>query len=201
MSGFVYIWFDRKHRRYYVGCHWGSIDDGYICSSSWMKRAYKHRYKDFKRRILKIITTTRKDLFDEEQRYLHMIKDEELGKRYYNIRKKGDYHWANSEEKVLLVREKISKTKTGVKTGPISEEKREKLRQAALKRYANMPAEERSKIAHKPQGFGDTMSKALTGLPVSDAKRAAIEKSLKIGREKNRVNKPGMNWRILHGIA
>ena len=33
--GFVYIWYDRKHHRYYIGCHWGTIDDGYICSSNW----------------------------------------------------------------------------------------------------------------------------------------------------------------------
>ena len=31
--GFVYIWFDRKHKRYYIGCHWGHEDDGYVCSS------------------------------------------------------------------------------------------------------------------------------------------------------------------------
>lgn len=32
--GFVYLWFDRKHKRYYVGCHWGTTEDGYVCSSS-----------------------------------------------------------------------------------------------------------------------------------------------------------------------
>ena len=25
--GFVYIWFDRKHRRFYIGSHWGTEDD------------------------------------------------------------------------------------------------------------------------------------------------------------------------------
>lgn len=40
--GFVYIWRDKKHNRYYIGCHWGTTDDGYICSSPWMKQAYKH---------------------------------------------------------------------------------------------------------------------------------------------------------------
>ena len=51
--GFVYIWFDKKHRRYYVGCHWGNEYDGYVCSSSWMNQAYRIRPQDFKRRIIK----------------------------------------------------------------------------------------------------------------------------------------------------
>ena len=51
--GFVYLQFDRKHKRYYVGCHWGTVDDGYICSSNWMRDTYNRRPQDFKRRILK----------------------------------------------------------------------------------------------------------------------------------------------------
>ena len=50
--GFVYIWRDRKHARYYIGSHWGTEDDGYVCSSFWMKQAYKLRSEDFRRRIL-----------------------------------------------------------------------------------------------------------------------------------------------------
>lgn len=87
MYGFVYIWYDKKHKRYYVGSHKGSFDDGYICSSSWMNKAYKRRPKDFKRRILSIITTNRTDLLAEEQKYLDMIQDTELGKKYYNLKK------------------------------------------------------------------------------------------------------------------
>lgn len=82
--GFVYIWRDRKHNRFYIGCHWGKEDDGYICSSTWMRNAYRRRPQDFKRRILKKITTNKSDLFFEELRWLKMIKKEELGKKYYN---------------------------------------------------------------------------------------------------------------------
>lgn len=87
MYGFVYIWYDRKYKRYYIGSHKGNIDDGYICSSSWMKRAYKRRSYDFKRKILKIVES-KSDLLEEEQKYLDLIKDEELGKKYYNLKKK-----------------------------------------------------------------------------------------------------------------
>jgi hypothetical protein len=86
MAGFVYIWFDRKHKRFYVGAHWGSEDDGYICSSVWMRRAYARRPQDFRRRIISRVER-REDLANEEQRWLNMMKAEELrGPRYYNIR-------------------------------------------------------------------------------------------------------------------
>ncbi len=84
--GFVYIWRDRKHKRFYVGCHWGREDDGYICSSSWMKKAYKYRPEDFKRRILVSRISSIKELRDIEHYYLNMIKPEEIKVKYYNLR-------------------------------------------------------------------------------------------------------------------
>ena len=63
------------------------ISDGYICSSKWMKEAYKRRPQDFKRRIIAIVNTTRTMLYEEEGRWLAMIPDNELGKRYYNLNK------------------------------------------------------------------------------------------------------------------
>lgn len=27
--GFIYIWFDKKKRRFYIGCHWGHENDNY----------------------------------------------------------------------------------------------------------------------------------------------------------------------------
>lgn len=106
--GFIYIWRDRKHKRYYVGCHWGNEDDGYVCSSVWMKNSYNRRKNDFKRRIVKKIYTNKKDMFLEEQRYLDMIKDDEIKVRYYNLNKTWS-HWLSDENKNLSVREKISK--------------------------------------------------------------------------------------------
>jgi hypothetical protein len=113
VSGFVYIWFDRFRKLYYIGAHWGSPDDGYICSSPWMSRAYKHRPHDFKRRIIKIITTTRKEMFEEEQRFLKMIKNEDK-KYYYNINFTGtDEHWMNDSIKSKSTRQKMSASHKG----------------------------------------------------------------------------------------
>ncbi len=112
--GFVYIWYDKKHKRYYVGCRWGKEDDVYICSSSWMKASFKKRPDDFKRRILSRIYTNRNDLLAEEYRWLSMMKQEELhGPRYYNIRNHHFSHWALNEERRLSIGEKISKANKG----------------------------------------------------------------------------------------
>lgn len=99
MSGFVYIWYDRKHKRYYIGSHWGSENDGYICSSKWMKQAYSHRPHDFKRRIVFRNAESRAVLLAEEQRWLEMIKIEEMSgngnrfPRYYNLNRGRVGHW------------------------------------------------------------------------------------------------------------
>jgi hypothetical protein len=132
--GFVYIWFDRKHKRYYVGCHWGKEDDGYICSSSWMKKAYKYRPQDFKRRILSRIYSNKKDLLQEEYNWLSTIKNEELGTRYYNLQNRHFAHWSTDAEKLKTIGEKISKINKGnpilgshQRGIPLSEEKKLKI--------------------------------------------------------------------------
>jgi len=107
--GIVYIWRDKKHKRYYIGSHWGTENDGYICSSTWMKAAYKRRPGDFKRRILALVHTTRQDMFDEESKWQNLISDDELkGVRYYNIRRHGDRHWSTDPNRALTIGQKIS---------------------------------------------------------------------------------------------
>ena len=144
--GFVYIWYDRKHKRYYVGCRWGREDDGYICSSSWMKASYKRRPHDFKRRIIARIYTSRADLHEEEYRWLSMMKQEELhGPRYYNIRNHHFNHWSNSPidrrsigQKISEApnrRENISKALKGRKLR--TEKQKANLREAHSKQFAN----------------------------------------------------------------
>lgn len=92
--GFVYIWRDRKHKRYYVGSHWGTETDGYVCSSPWMMKAYKRRPLDFKRKILARVYTTRSELLQKEYYFLTMIKDHEIKERYYNLNTKSTGHWS-----------------------------------------------------------------------------------------------------------
>lgn len=137
--GFVYIWFDKKHRRYYVGSHWGRETDSYNCSSRWMRKACRRRPQDFKRRIIKTGIQNREELLREEHRYLSLIHDEELGKKYYNLSKHHPGHWSTNPSKLKTVgekiaaapgrREKIAEAHRGKK---LSEETKEKIRQIRL---------------------------------------------------------------------
>ena len=127
--GFVYIWYDKKHKRYYIGSHWGTEDDGYICSSRWMRKSYKRRPQDFKRRILSRIYSNRKDLLENEYGWLSKIKDSYLGDRYYNLTKHLNGHWTTDLEKTKNIGQKISialKGRVGTNLGKSMSEQQKK---------------------------------------------------------------------------
>lgn len=161
--GFVYLWRDRKHNKYYVGSHWGLENDGYICSNTNMRNNYNRRKIDFRRRIIKRIYTNRNDTLNEEQRYLDMIKPEEFGVRYYNINSSvNSYIWWNNETTKKIVAEKIShahqtmEQRTGKKWGhwrigktfTHSEESKRKISEASK----NCSIETRQKISNANKG-------------------------------------------------
>ena len=138
--GFVYIWYDRKHKRYYIGCHWGHENDGYICSSPWMRKSYKRRPDDFKRRILKRVYSNRQDLLDEEYIFLSMIDENELGKRYYNLKNHKGVLWWSDNNKRLSVKQKISKSLLEHnKNHPRTNEAKNKTSIAMKKHYKENP--------------------------------------------------------------
>ena len=86
--GFVYIWRDRKHNKFCIGSHLGSLTDGYLSSTGYFIRAYTKRQEDFKRRILSFLfVKDRQELLKLEQYWLDKIKDSELGRRYYNLKR------------------------------------------------------------------------------------------------------------------
>lgn len=128
--GFIYVWYDRKHKRFYIGSHWGTENDGYICSSRVMRRAYNRRQEDFKRRVVKRVFTNRIDLLREEERWLKMIdptktfpkntttKSRFENVRYYNVYVGDQNQWWAKEESRMTVGQKISAAKKGKKTGP-----------------------------------------------------------------------------------
>lgn len=121
-EGFIYIWYDRKRKMYYIGSHWGTIDDGYICSSKWMRDAYRYRKQDFHRRILKR-NVSRDCLLKEEYYFFQMIKDEELGKRYYNLNRHHFGHWSIDNRTHTSVREKLSEASKKLHQDPIYRKK------------------------------------------------------------------------------
>jgi hypothetical protein len=137
-QGFIYIWFDRKRKMYYIGSHWGTIKDNYICSSDRMRDAYRRRPEDFKRRIIqKNIERTK--LLEEEHKWLSLILDIELGKKYYNLRKHKWGHWSTDINKRLTIGQKISKSQIGRK---LSEDTKIKIGKANSKSLKNVKKSE-----------------------------------------------------------
>lgn len=134
--GFIYVWRDRKKKRYYIGSHWGTEDDGYICSSDSMREAHRRRPKHFRRRVVSKVYTSRVDLLTEEQRWLDMIKPEEFGRRYYNMNAKthGYYWWVNEETRKIVGANHSAKMK-GKKRGPCSPEKAKAISEAKIRKF------------------------------------------------------------------
>lgn len=119
MQGFIYIWRDKVRNMYYVGSHDGSIDDGYISSSHWLTAEVRYRPADFKRRILKFVDLQNLKL--EEYKFINLIKDDEFGKKYYNLKQgkpKGIAPWNKGKTGVYSPehRKRISEWRTGVPT-------------------------------------------------------------------------------------
>lgn len=84
--GFVYLWRDKKTNRYYVGSARRSLKSSYKCSNTHCKSAIAKRPDDFKRKVIFLQKEgTNAELKKEEQRWLNMIRDDELGDKYYNL--------------------------------------------------------------------------------------------------------------------
>ena len=82
----MYLWRDRQAKRFYLGSHYGAIDDGYICGSKRMLREYAKRPQDFRRRVVqRLARATRREVLRAEQSWLDCIRPDELDGRYYNV--------------------------------------------------------------------------------------------------------------------
>lgn len=120
--GFVYIWFDRKRKMYYIGSHWGNEVDGYICSSNRMRDAHRRRPDDFKRKIIARVYNSKSALLQKEYEYLSLIESDELGKKYYNLTNHLNGHWMTDEEYSKTLSERISqKTKEAMQRPEVRE--------------------------------------------------------------------------------
>ena len=132
--GFVYLWWNKNLNRYYIGSHWGTENDGYLCSSAAMREAHRRHPEYFKRRIIKRIYTNREDLLKEEQKWIDLIPRESFGIKYYNINAKifPNIWWANE-----IARKNISQKLKGNRNGavPCSPEKAKKISEAKLKKF------------------------------------------------------------------
>ena len=147
--GFVYIWRDRGKDRYYIGRHWGNKDDGYICSSNWMRMSYKRRREDFRRRIL-CICKTKEETNKKEFEWLSLIKDEELGKRYYNFKKKYSEYTEHSIYTCVKISKKLKGRTSPRKGKKLTEETKQKIREFNLGKC--LSEEQKEKISKSMLG-------------------------------------------------
>ncbi|NDB60691.1 hypothetical protein EB001_19935 [bacterium] len=131
--GFIYVWYDKKNKKFYVGRHWGTDSDGYICSSKSMREAHRRRPEDFKRRIVSK-TDNKNDLIIEEQRWLNMINPNEVGNRYYNKTLKATTPSTTGFKHSNESKRKISESNKGKIR---SEEFKQKLRESANRQFSD----------------------------------------------------------------
>lgn len=134
-----------------------------------MLQAYKHRPQDFKRRILKTQITNRPKTYEEELRWLKMIKLNEIKIRYYNLNIKNNEAWYKYPEHIKTISEKMKASFTP--------ERKNQYRQRMLGNTINVGkkySEERcQKISNAQKGRSDVRSaegkekhrQALTGKP------------------------------------
>ena len=115
-TGFIYMWFDRDRKMYYIGSRIGSPEDSYVTSSHWLAGEIKYRPSSFRRRILA------KDIPLDKLRKLEYslickIKPEWFGTRYYNVRggrKKGTPASNKGKPMSIEQRKKLSDIKRGI---------------------------------------------------------------------------------------
>lgn len=126
-----------------------------------MKDSYRRRPQDFKRRIIQ--KNIDKDyLLEHEYKWLQLIPDEEIGKKYYNLSKRHFGHWASNPDQKIIdkssgksryenVREKIKKARA---KQVITEETRQKL----IKKLIGRPVSEETRQKIREKNLGKIMS-------------------------------------------
>lgn len=178
--GFVYVWYDKGRKMFYVGCHWGSTDDRYICSSNRMRDAYYRRPEDFKRRVVVSNIPSRAELFDEEFKWLSLIDDEELATKYYNIRKWHANHWSSLSD-ARSIAKKSGDARRGRKL-PVEADRGAKISAAKQAAKQKRLLETGSSTTEAQKLVGLKNRELRKGSKLSDAHKKAISEGVKKSR-------------------
>lgn len=111
-NGFIYLWYDKARKMFYLGSHKGNETDPYICSSKHMLKEYRKRPHDFKRKIIERCNVD--TLLEREQYWLNFIKTRELYYyecKYYNVKKfaAGGYTLEHHPNKEKIIKKRYGK--------------------------------------------------------------------------------------------
>jgi hypothetical protein len=148
--GFVYRWNDTSNGMYYVGCHKGEPDDGYIGSGTYFLNAYNKRPEAFEREIL-----YQGEDFAELEELILITLDASRDKMSYNLTNacRGQYEYTSE------IREKKGRAHKGKVT---SEETKKKMSLAAI----GKPKSESHRKAVSESLKGLTGAKSRRGIPI-----------------------------------
>ena len=101
-NSFIYRWFDRTLNKFYIGSHYGEVNDGYLFGGIDIKKEYKERPDDFEREILSYhLVSEYSEIRKIEKEYL--IKyDVENNDMFYNRTNEsyGGYHKKSVENRL-----------------------------------------------------------------------------------------------------
>jgi hypothetical protein len=140
-----------------------------------MRKAYKRRPQDFRRKILSRVTSSRQNLLDEEYRYLSMIKESELGRKYYNLKNHKNGHWMTIDERAKTLKEKIStKTKEAMNRPEVRERYLEGLK-ARDNRAWDPKVRAKMSASNKGKNKGKDNSKAIAMAAAANRGRKLTE--------------------------
>jgi hypothetical protein len=114
MTGFVYKWIDTSNGMYYIGCHKGDVNDGYIGSGTYFLKAYNKRPKAFVREVLYL-----GEHFAELEDFMLTELNASQDKKSYNLTNacRGQYEYTSE------IKEKISKAHKGKVTSEATKRK------------------------------------------------------------------------------
>ena len=110
MRGFVYLWENTFNGMKYIGSHKGSVDDGYIGSGVYFRRAYDKNPRLFKR----VVLYTGSNFLGIEDALLkdkNVVKD----KSYYNLKDSaiGGWEHCNTPDVIAKRGKSLSKSRKG----------------------------------------------------------------------------------------
>lgn len=104
--GFVYCWTNVINNKKYIGSHYGNINDSYIGSGVYFKRAYLKSPNNFQREILYLGKN-----YQDIEKYLLFKNNAQFNESFYNLKNDsvGGWKHVNIEKRAIA----ISKAKKG----------------------------------------------------------------------------------------